>query len=87
MNFICCVNPFIIDQQVYSVDDNGKNAVVAALATIDKLPEIISALCADLPRAKITLTGNKQYNNIMAENIKTYALQYYNNNNIEIEVQ
>ena len=82
----CNINLFDLHQQVYLIDTDANKEDCIGLTELDKIPEMICSLCDNKKVYKVILSGNKEYNNKLSNNILEYSKMNYNNNNIEIEV-
>ena len=83
----CDIHLFDLHQRVYMMDTDAPDAAVCvAVSTVAKLPEILATLSATKNVNTIMLQGNKEYGKFISKEIKDYALNNYNKNNIEIEV-
>mgnify|MGYP003489281335 FL=1 len=56
------------------------------MATMEELPEVISAICDAKKVFKVTLAGNSVYGAAVAEDLLAYSKKHYSWNNIEVEV-
>jgi hypothetical protein len=82
----CELHLFDLDQSIYLVDPSTGEKEPLAVATIEELAEVISAICDNKQIYKVLLTGNSILSNIVSEEILTYSKKHYNWNNIEVEV-
>jgi hypothetical protein len=82
----CELHLFDLNQAIYLVDPSTGVKEELALATMEELPEVISAICDNKQVYKVLLTGNSVLSNAVSEDILTYSKKHYNWNNIEVEV-
>lgn len=82
----CEIHIFDLHQNVYIVNPNTGDKECVAITTIEKLPEVISAICDARKVSKVTLAGNSVYGAAVSEDILAYSKKHYNWNNIEVEV-
>lgn len=83
----CDIHLFDLHQRVYMVDtDHPDASVCIAISTIEELPKNLATLASTKNVSNIVLKGNKEYGKFISTEIKDYALNNYNKNNIEIEV-
>lgn len=82
----CELHLFDLHQVIYMVDPSTGTKEEVALATMEELPEVISAVCDSKKVYKVLLTGNSVLSNAVSEDILTYSKKHYNWNDIEVEV-
>ena len=83
----CDIHLFDLHQRVFMMDTEAPDSsVCVAISTVAKLPETLATLSATKNVDTIVLQGNKEYGKFISKEIKEYALNNYNKNNIEIEV-
>ena len=82
----CELHMFDLDQTVYVVDPSTGEKEVVAVATMEGLPEVISAICDAKKIYKVLLTGNSIFGAAVSEDILAYSKRHYSWNNIEVEV-
>ena len=85
MKILCNLNLFTLEQTIYLIDDNGTVNPIA-VAEMEQLPEVISAICSEYSAHDVVLSGNEVYAQNLAETIKEFGLKNYSNNNIEVEI-
>ena len=82
----CELHLFDLNQKVYIVDlDTGEKECMA-IATMETLPEVISAVSNEKKINHIYLAGNSVLGNAVSEDIIAYSKMNYNWNNIIVEV-
>jgi hypothetical protein len=77
---------FDLNQTVYVVNPSTGEKEAIAVATMEELPEVISAICDAKKIYKVLLTGNSIFSAAVSEDILAYSNRHYNWNNIEVEV-
>ena len=82
----CELHMFDLNQAIYIVDPEVGTKDAIALATMEELPEVISAISNSKNICKVTLSGNSIFGAAVAEDILAYSKNHYGCNNIEIEV-
>ena len=82
----CDIRLFTLEQNVYIVNPATGDRALVASATLEELPEVISAISNDQSISKVLLTGNSIFGQALAEDILAYSHMNYNWNNIEVEV-
>ena len=82
----CELHLFDLTQGIYLVDPSTGTKEKLAIATMEELPEVISAICDNKQIYKVMLTGNSILSNAVSEDILAYTKKHYNWNNIEVEV-
>lgn len=83
----CDIHMFELNQTIMIVDYITGEKQPVAIATLEELPEIISAICDNQKIYKVVLTGNSIFGAAVAEDLTTYSKQHYSWNNLEIEVK
>lgn len=82
----CELHMFDLHQNIYIVEtDTGEKECIAK-ATMEELPEVISAICDAKNVNKVWLSGNSIYGAAVSEDVISYSKKHYNWNNIEVEV-
>ena len=82
----CELHLFNLDQRIYIVDPESGYTEQVAIATMEELPEVLSAISDSKHISKIWLCGNSVFGQAIKEDILSYTKQHYSWNNIEIEV-
>ena len=82
----CELHLFNLDQTIYVVDPETCYKEKVAVATMEELPEVISAVSDAQGLTKVWLSGNSIFGQAIKEDILTYTKQHYNWNDIEVEV-
>ena len=87
MKKICCnIHMFDLNQHINIIDtDTGENVCVA-VATMEELPEVISAISNERNITNVVLSGNSIFSTAVSEDIIAYSKMHYYWNNIEVEV-
>jgi hypothetical protein len=83
---ICPFNLFELKQSIYIAKEDGSGIKVVATATMDDLGAAIAETSASNNISFIRLIGQEDYANNIANDIKKYNMQYYENRELEIEV-
>ena len=81
----CELHMFDLHQNIFVIDDDGTQTCVA-IASMEELPEVISAISDSRGINKIILTGNTVFGKAVSEDIIAYSKMHYSYNNIEVEV-
>ncbi len=82
----CELHLFDLNQTIYVVDpDTGSKAAVA-MATMEELPEVLTAVSNNRHICDILLSGNSILGAAVAEDVMAYAKIHYGCNNINVEV-
>ena len=82
----CELHLFNLDQQIYIVDPETGYKEAVAMATMEELPEVLSAISDSRDIHKVWLSGNSIFGEAIKEDILTYTKQHYSWNDIEVEV-
>ena len=82
----CELHMFDLNQTIYIVNPEVGSKEAVAVATMEELPEVISAICDAKKVFKVTLAGNSVYGAAVAEDLLAYSKKHYSWNNIEVEV-
>jgi hypothetical protein len=82
----CELHLFDLNQTVYIVNPEVGEKEAVAMATLEELPEVISAISNSKNICKVTLSGNSIFGDTMAKDILAYSKIHYGCNNLEIEV-
>lgn len=82
----CELHMFDLHQRVYVVDPATGDRECVAIAPMEELPEVISAISSEEKIHKVLLSSNSVFGETMSEEIVAYSKKNYNWNNIEVEV-
>ncbi len=82
----CELHMFDLHQNIYIIETSTGEKECIAKATMEELPEVISAICDAKNINKVWLSGNSIYSAAVSEDIISYSKKHYNWNNIEVEV-
>lgn len=83
----CELHLFDLHQKIYMIDtDVGMTNEIGA-ATMEELPECISAISNETGCRKVLLSGNSVLGMALAEDIVAYSKKNYNWNDHDIEVE
>ena len=82
----CELHLFDLHQKVYVVDTETGNKECVAIAPMEELPEVISALSSEKKINHVYLSGNSVFGNAVSEDIVAYSKMNYSWNNIIVEV-
>lgn len=84
--YVLC-NLFLFDlyQRINIVDEKGQKNEIATV-NINNLGETIVDICNKYNISRVHLIGSENYISSVVEDINSYSLTKYNNNNITIEV-
>ena len=82
----CELHLFDLNQKVYIVDTDTGEKECMAIATMETLPEVISAVSNEKKINHVYLAGNSVLGNAVSEDIIAYSKMNYNWNNIIVEV-
>lgn len=82
----CELHMFDLHQRVYVVDPTTGDKECVAIAPMEELPEVISAISSEKQIHKVMLSGNSIFGAAMGEEIVAYSKKNYNWNNVEVEV-
>ena len=82
----CELHMFDLNQTIYIVDPSIGSKEAVAIATMEELPEVISAISNTKQINKVTLSGNSVFGAAVSEDILAYSRIHYGCNNIEVEV-
>ena len=82
---LCNIFMFDLHQRIVFVDETGSMKEIG-VANLDNLSEMIADLCTKYQVNKVHLIGNKEYANIMANEICLHGATKYGNHYIEVEV-
>lgn len=82
----CELHLFDLNQKVYIVDTDTGEKECMAIATMETLPEVISAVSNEKKINHVYLAGNSVLGNAVSEDIVAYSKMNYNWNNIIVEV-
>ena len=84
----CDLHIFDLSQKIYVYDTDTGDLECVALSSIEELPEVINAVCAETGIQTVHLGGNLSYAHIVSEDILAYSKMNYNHkNNLTIEVK
>lgn len=82
----CELHLFDLHQNIYIVDDVSGERTCVAIATMEELPEVISAISNSKDIRHVVLHGNSIMSAAVSEDIVTYSKIHYGWNTIEVEV-
>ena len=82
----CELHLFDLHQRVYIIDPDTGDKECVAIAPMEELPEVISAISNEKNVHHVYLAGNSVLGNAVSEDITTYSKIHYNWNNIIVEV-
>ena len=83
----CELHMFDLTQKIYVIDTETNQCEFITVSTMDRLPEMICAICNDDRNIKsVVIKGNTTFSSNIAENILSYSKEYYNYNEIKVEV-
>lgn len=84
----CDLHIFDLTQKIYIYDTETGNLECVALATIEELPEVINAVCAETGVPNVHLGGNLSYAHMVSEDIVAYSkMNYSTKQDIIVEVK
>ena len=84
----CDLHIFDLSQKIYVYDTETGSLECVAIASIEELPEVINAVCAETGIPNVQLGGNLSYANMVSEDILAYSkMNYSHQNNLVIEVK
>ena len=81
----CDLHLFDLHQSIYVVSEDGERQL-AAMTTMEELPEVISAICDANGIEEVCLSGNSVFAKAVGEDVLTYSLIHYSKNHIRVEV-
>ena len=82
----CELHLFDLHQRVYIIDTETGDKECVAIASMEELPEVISAISNEKSINHVYLAGNSVLGKAVSEDITTYSKIHYNWNNIIVEV-
>ena len=82
----CELHLFDLHQKVYILDTETGDKECVAIAPMEELPQVISAISNEKEVNKVYLAGNSVFAAMLAEDIVEYSKRNYSWNNIEVEV-
>lgn len=82
----CELHLFDLNQTIYVVDPETGYKAAVAVATMEELPEVISAVSNTRDICDVLLSGNSILGSAVAEDILAYSKIHYGCNNINVEV-
>ena len=82
----CELHLFDLHQKVYIVDIETGDKECVAIAPMEELPQVISAISNEKDVHHVYLAGNSVLGNTVSEDIITYSKRNYSQNNIKVEV-
>lgn len=77
---------FDLHQNIFVVEPETGDKECIAIATMEELPEVISAICDAKKVYSVLLSGNSVYGEAVRQDLLTYSKKHYNWNNLEVEV-
>lgn len=84
----CDLHIFDLEQKVYVYDTETGSLECVAISTIEELPSVINAVCAETGIQNVHLGGNLSYAHIVSEDIIAYSkMNYSNQNELRVEVK
>lgn len=84
----CDLHIFDLEQKVYVYDTATGSLECVAISTIEELPSVINAVCAETGIQNVHLGGNLSYAHIVSEDIIAYSkMNYSNQNELKVEVK
>lgn len=84
----CDLHIFDLEQKIYVYDTENGSLECVALSTIEELPAVINAVCAETGIANVHLGGNLTYAHMVSEDIVAYSkMNYSTKQNIVVEVK
>ena len=84
----CDLHIFDLSQKIYVYDTETGSLECVAIASIEELPEVINAVCAETGIPTVHLRGNQSSANMVSEDILAYSkMNYSHQNNLVIEVK
>ena len=84
----CDLHIFDLSQKIYVYDTDIGDLECVALSTIEELPEVINAVCAETGIQTVHLGGNLSYAHMVSEDIVAYSkMNYSHQNNLIVEVK
>lgn len=82
----CELHMFDLHQKVYIVDIDTGDKECVAMAPMEELPEVISAISNEKKIDHVYLSGNSVFGKAVSEDILAYSKMNYSKNNIVVEV-
>lgn len=84
----CDLHIFDLEQKIYVYDTEDGSLECVALSTIEELPAVINAVCAETGIPNVHLGGNLTYAHMVSEDIIAYSkMNYSTKQNIIVEVK
>lgn len=77
---------FDLNQRIFIVDPETGYKEQVAMAPMEELPEIISAISSEQHINQVLFSGNSIFGEAVSEDVVTYSKLNYNNNEIKVEV-
>ena len=77
---------FDLHQNIFVVEPATGDKECVAIATMEELPEVISAICDAKKVYKVLLSGNSVYGEAVRQDLLAYSKKHYSWNNLEVEV-
>ena len=82
----CELHMFDLNQTIYIVNPEVGSKEAVAVATMEELPEVITAISNNKQIYKVTLSGNSVFGAAVSEDIVAYSKIHYGKQDIEVEV-
>ena len=82
----CELHMFDLHQKVYIVDTDTGDKECVAMAPMEELPEVISAISNEKKIDHVYLNGNSVFGKAVSEDILAYSKMNYSHHNIVVEV-
>jgi hypothetical protein len=77
---------FDLNQRIFIVDPETGYKEQVAMAPMEELPEVISAISSEQHINQVLFAGNSVFGKAVSEDVVTYSKLNYNNNEIKVEV-
>jgi monoamine oxidase len=77
---------FDLNQRIFIVDPETGYKEQVAMASMEELPEVISAISNEQHINQVLFSGNSIFGKTISEDVVTYSKLNYNNNEIKVEV-
>lgn len=82
----CELHMFDLNQRIFIVDPETGYKEQVAMAPMEELPEVISAISSERHINQVLFAGNSIFGEAVSEDVVTYSKLNYNNNEIKVEV-
>lgn len=82
----CELHMFDLNQRIFIVDPETEYKEQVAMAPMEELPEVISAISSEQHINQVLFSGNSIFGEAVSEDVVTYSKLNYNNNEIKVEV-